>query len=128
MIDRSKTRVLAIDPGKTCGWSTSHYGYGAKPEGEFLSWLFRILGTDLFDRVVIERFHTRTLTKDGEETLKVIGAIKFICDIRRIEHQMVNPDAKKKTIKEVSNEIRNRHSVDAEAIRLWDLRYGHWNK
>lgn len=127
-MNREHIRVMAVDPGKTCGWSFGR-GYlplqfGAEPWEDLLLRMSGRTWLDTIDRVVIERFHTRVLTTDSELTLEVIGGIKTVCILKGISYGMVNPSDKKKTMGDVSKEIKNKHAKDAEAIRLWDFKYG----
>lgn len=133
MTDRERSKVIAIDPGATCGVSI---GVGSDIIGayhlqadEFLQELWDALWTrdyQAYDRVVVERFVPRRIDNDAQRTIEVIGAIKFICNGSASGFAMVNAADKKKTMPLVPGWINNAHERDAEAIRLWDLRYGTW--
>lgn len=120
--------VMAIDPGKTCGWSLG----GVRPDrarvdGGELFWcdMLMLLSTSPpFERVVVENFHTRVLNRDAELTLKVIGAIEWICYVRKMPLAYVEPSAKLKYREEVTG--LTDHARAAESVRLWDFDYGQW--
>lgn len=121
--------VMAIDPGKTCGWALG----GVRPnrarvDGGELEWrdmLMLLQTSPTFERVVVENFHTRVVNRDAELTLKVIGAIEWICYIRKMPVAFVEPSAKLK-YREDTVSVPGKDAKAAEAIRLWDFDYGKW--
>ena len=124
MSKRSIARTLGLDPGTgLTGWSDGRFS-GQLPPNDLLEWL----NTNLrrYDRVAIERFVTRKLTPDSEGTLELIGAIKMLCELNSVSYGMVNASARSRTVSEVSDQIKGKHARDAEAVRLWDLKYGEW--
>lgn len=130
MSERAETLTLAIDPGRTCGWSLGRgdglEAAGHQHAGDFLDNLWLWLASGEIDRIAIERFDPRRWDNDAKTTVECVGAIKWIARYAVVELAEVNADAKKKTIDEAANRIANRHARDAEAIRLWDFRYGQW--
>lgn len=114
-------RVLAIDPGRTVGFSTSGHVHGEMESDHFLRWLFH--NVRQFDRVVVERFVPRRWDNDAVHTVEVIGAIKWLA--RKQVVAWVNPADRARTQSSVNTKvIKGRHARDAEAIRLWDSAYG----
>ena len=123
MSERSISRTLGVDPGGKTGWSNGKY-YGQLPAIDFLVWLDTNI--HLYDRVAMERFSTRKLTPDSEETLELVGAVKWICHKARVSVGMVQASARYRSMSSVSDHIEGKHAIDAEAVRLWDLEYGTW--
>lgn len=130
MSERADTLVLAIDPGRECGYT---FGRGDELEvaghsaaWDFLDKMWLWLSTGEVDRVVIERFDPRRWDNDAKATVEVVGAMKWIARRASVLVVEVNAADKKKTIEEAAERIANRHARDAEAIRLWDFRYGSW--
>ncbi len=122
MIDRTEAITLGIDPGYQVGYSDGRDYHGEMDYREFIV----LFDAGMWHRVVIEAFHMRRVTVDAEITLRVIGAIEALCARARVPVGWVEPSARLKTIKDVSNGYRGRHERDAEAVRLWDLAYGDW--
>lgn len=131
---RDETFVLAVDPGKSVGWS---YGRGRRllTYGIVkidLSALFVFLSMEFgesFSRLVIERFDLRHLDNDAMYTVEMIGALKLFAhqQNRQVDIAFVNTVDKKKFLPKVLRETPLRdHAADAEAIRLYDLAYGIW--
>ena len=119
---RSEVVTLGLDPGDTIGYSDGKEWHGAMDALEFLL----LFDPGMWQRVIIERFHTRKLTPDAERTLAIIGGLTTLCARARVPVGWVEPAAKQKTMKDVPDGYTNRHERDAEAVRLWDLRYGNW--
>jgi len=121
---RSEARVLAIDPGKTCGMATKNQAWEMS-DRDCILFLETMTQRYMFDRVVIERFNMRQHTTDAEDTIKLIGVLEYIVQKAVVILGWVNP-SDKKAVKEFVPEHLKDHAWDAEAIRLWDLRYGTW--
>ncbi len=119
---REDVIVLGIDPGDMVGYSDGRDYHGATEATEFLI----LFDAAMWQRVVIERFHIRKVTPDAERTIAVIGGIQTLCARAMIPVAFVEPAAKRKTMRYVPDGYTNRHERDAEAVRLWDLRYGDW--
>ena len=127
-MDRSSFRVMAIDPGDTCGYVYSDKGLvtaGEMIAMEFLFYLNNMLMNRMVDRVVYENFHGRRLDPDSQRTIEVIGVIKWIA--MGIPIATVEPSSKAKFIVEANRyDIVGGHARAAEAVRLWDQAYGKW--
>jgi hypothetical protein len=119
---RKDVITLGLDPGKMVGYSNGSTWHGASSWDEFLL----LFDPGQFQRVAVESFHTRNLTTDAELTIQVIGGILTLCARARVPVGWVVPSMKRKTMGDVPDDYTNRHERDAEAIRLWDLRYGNW--
>lgn len=130
--------IIAIDPGKTCGWTVGKYSesdheseqqlasFGEDLYEDFLEVLWLDMVLHKYDRMVVERFVPRRIDSDSQETIEVIGALKFMHRHFDIPLGMVNASDKRKTQRDISDSIKGRHARDAEAIRLWDYKYGNW--
>lgn len=128
MIDRTKATVLSIDQGRTCGWALAvgnEVTYGEDEAFRFIGRTLTLLDAYDFDRVVLERIDPRRWDNEIKFTVEVTGALKWIIWSYDVPLAEVNPADKKKTIGEVIPEVKG-HARDAEALRLWDLRYGTW--
>ena len=121
-MDRAEVRVLAIDPGATCGMATKERAWES-PQAVCLRYLEVAMEIQTLDRVAIERFSMRQHTVDAENTLMLIGALLYVA--RNLPIGWVNPSDKKAVADLVPEHLRD-HAWDAEAVRLWDLRYGKW--
>lgn len=130
---RGRRRIYAIDPGRVCGFSV---GWGDETEyvgqAEYHDFLLQfndgLRGTDL---VAVERMDPRRWDNDTKLTVEVVGAIKFLATERGADLVEVNASDKKKTMRDVDDRVvagfgASSHARDAEAIRLWALRYGKW--
>lgn len=122
--------VLAVDPGKTVGWSWG-MGYKVLDSGQdsrrdFLDRIYH-WPTWRVRRVVAERFDIRQITNDAMETVEFIGALKFLCQRKTWKYIPVNAVDKKKFI-DLAKEMMpgQPHAIDAEALRRYDLEYGEW--
>lgn len=134
--ERERKYVLAIDPGKTIGWTAGIgedlHVFGENDRVSFMTRLNRMCSTlqPRLHRSVIERFDSRSFTNDAVDTIKLIGAIEWSLEDHFIHVRYVNA-ADKKRFQRHDNVIRLKteglfHASDAEAIRLWDLYYGIW--
>ncbi len=120
--------MVAIDPGLTFGISHAVSGecfHVERPALRGLEWLQSAIAAGVVDRVVIERFDPRRWDEEAVLTVEFIGVIRWLCKQGGIPIGEVNADAKKKTLPETEH-IEGGHARDAEAVRLWDLRYGKW--
>lgn len=127
-VRRSEMTVIGIDPGGTTGWSVGvgsvREAYGESESDEFLRLLFEM---DRVERVVIERFDMQRFDNDALATIKLIGAIEWICRLRGMPYVEVSRSDKKKFIDYTrSISVGKPHAADAEALRLYDLEYGKW--
>lgn len=131
---RYKTKVMAIDPGKTVGFVIG-VGEVTRVAGQwrgetFPAKLWYMIHSNKVEAVVIEQFDIRSFTNETLETVKLIGAIEFVCEMKTIPYRYVTPSSKKKferdpRVKELKKNP-GPHAADAEMIRLWDLAYGQW--
>lgn len=131
MTKRTESLVFAVDPGRDCGWSIGRgegvlEGAGASPAFQFLQFYRLCLAAGEVDRVVIERFDPRRWDDDSKFTVGVAFALRWLASEAGVDFAEVNAADKEKTIEEARDRLSNRHARDAEAIRLWDLRYGKW--
>lgn len=127
--ERQDILVLAIDPGVTVGWTMGR-GPNLETKGEtewqeFLMLMHGIHEEHGLQRVVIERFDIRQFSNDAAITIEIIGAIKYICRLRRWPWSEVGANDKKKFY-DYAHQYTTGHAADAEAIRLYDLEYGKW--
>lgn len=132
MTDRTEAMVLGIDPGLTVGWSIGvgedRTDGGEESIQEFLEWLSIALSAGVVDRVVYERFDIRGRNQESIETLKLIGAIEYLVRKADLPMATVEASARHRCLDEVVAQRKwsSPHARDAEAVRLWDSRYGHW--
>ena len=133
--ERLSAAVLALDPGGTTGAALSQIGpdmmatvkHWEAQADEVLGWLSSALACGVLDRVVIERFSPRRWDSDAMDTVEIIGAIKWMCKQADVPLGEVNASDKHKTLPDVIVEKAGlNHARDAEAVRLWDLKYGRW--
>lgn len=122
--------VLAIDPGKTCGWSIGrgqcHIESGQHEAAAMLSRIDGMMTSPTpIDRMVVERFNPRRWDQDSVATVEVIGAIRWLAWKGGVGIAEVGAADRRRVLGEVEH-IEGRHARDAEACRLWDLRYGRW--
>lgn len=132
-MNRQSAIVLAIDPGLVCGWTR---GVGLEPALEFgqyaliemLDHLYHTVCAGAVDRIVCERFDPRRWDNDTTRTVEAIGAIRWLAHLGATEFGFVNAGDKQRTMPSVSKNmfVGFPHAADAEAVRLWDLRYGRW--
>lgn len=128
-MSRAETICLAIDPGGTTGWSMGRgvvlEDLGEQDSETFLQFLFEM--DDGIGRVVIERFDLQRLDNDALATIKMIGAVEWICRHRGWPYVEVNRSDKRKFIEYTRTiAVGKPHAADAEALRLYDLEYGKW--
>ncbi len=121
-------RTMGIDPGDTVGFSIGVgeelQSSGAAGTSEFLYALRDELDDGFWDWVAVERFDLRVSSPEAVRTIEYIGAIKWICLTSMVPVIMVEASHKVKTLEEVSKTVGSKHARDAEAVRLWALRYG----
>lgn len=129
-MSRRSITVIGVDPGDTVGWSVG-YGhtvdsFGKAPWAEFLTFLEYGLAAGVFERVVSERIDPRRWDNEMKLTVGVSFTIQWLTSRAGVVFAEVNAADKAKTMPAVLQRIDNKHARDAEAIRLWDLRYGRW--
>lgn len=132
-MNRQDTVVVAIDPGLTCGWSraageSKTLEVGHLEGYEMLDQLYHMLSAGAVERIVCERFDPRRWDDETTRTVEVVGAIRWLAHLSEMPLGFVNPADKQRTIGDVPHDVKliGQHAVDAEAVRLWDLRYGRW--
>ncbi len=128
-MNRRTALVLAVDPGKVCGWTLGR-GSDVEQHGQaehlaFMDSFAIMLAASGVDRVVAERMDPRRWDNDTRLTVEVVGALRWWSARCGFVLHEVNAADKKRTIDSVSFDFRN-HERDAEAVRLWDLWYGTW--
>jgi hypothetical protein len=127
-MNRSEFVVLGVDPGLTTGWSYGQgkaiHEHGEKEAYAFLDWLSTMLATGFVDRVVVERVDPRRWDNDTRFTVEVAGVVRWLAHHSNTPYAEVNAGDRMKVIQEIP--AIGRHARDAEAIRLWDYRYGRW--
>jgi hypothetical protein len=124
---RESALVLAVDPGSehvgfSLGFGDEVVRHGIKNPYEFVLWFVDWAP----DRIVIERFDIRQYTNDSLGTIKLIGYLEWHSRVHEVPVAYVNASDKKKFIAQVLRSGISSHAADAEAIRLWDLKYGKW--
>lgn len=135
MSKRDRTIVLGVDPGLTFGWilgeGLERIDGGKEPAEAFLEKIYPIINSGVIGRVASERFDPRRWDNDSKLTVEFIGALKFICRHAGVPLGEVNAADKNKIFASkrapTEADIPNKHTRDAEAVRLWDLRYGKWS-
>lgn len=120
---------MGIDPGDSIGWAMGmgedlHSSGTIEGTTAFAKALHKWLRHYDMEWVAYERFNLRVSSPEAERTIECVGVIKWVCTMRRVKWVAVEASHKRKTIKEVSKTVGSRHARDAEAIRLWALRYG----
>lgn len=83
----AKKRILALDPGGTCGWSiwvgTELEEMGQDPPAEFFKVLRRELerGIDVvvYERYVLRANASRAMIGSEFEVVQVIGVVRYLC-------------------------------------------------
>lgn len=94
-------KLLAIDPGGTCGYcilskdgeNISLLEAGQKPWKEFLNLADNTLLLPSWEKVVIEKYRIRRNTISANlgknlRTVKIIGVLEFICEKRDIDYYL----------------------------------------
>lgn len=124
---RDETMVIGIDPGLTCGWSV---GCGAEvvdsgeaPAHDFLSFLWSMIAAGVVDRIAMEHVDPRGWSEEIKRTVEVSGVIKWMASMAELPLNEVPASNRLKFINDVN---LKGHARDAEAVRLWDQRYGRW--
>jgi hypothetical protein len=126
--------VLAIDPGSgKCGWALGRgediVDWGqAKADLSFPAMVRQTILNYGLTRIVVERYDLRLHNTESYRTVKLLGACEYVAAEQGVDYAEVNPDAKLRTLKEIEDDAAKigPHARDAEAIRIWDFRYGAW--
>lgn len=128
MTDRHQVAVIGVDPGEIVGWSIGYghtvHEFGQDPYDKFLNFLEYGLAAGAFERVVSERVDPRRWDNEMKLTVGVGFSVGWLARRAGVVFAEVNAADKVKTMPAVRAE--GKHARDAEAIRLWDFRYGRW--
>ena len=126
---RNEVTVMAIDPGETVGWSIGEghtiLQYGSDWWTVFLDFLELAIASGVMTRVVSERVDPRRWDNEMKMTVGVAFTSQWLAERRDLDYSEVNAADKRKTMPDVEPHLHG-HARDAEAIRLWDFRYGRW--
>jgi hypothetical protein len=98
--------IIAVDPGRTCGWAMAHLSDGFKPDAiaagqahcdDFCSWANDNVGPSCL--LVVEKFVITARTAQlspQSEPMEVIGVLRFLARRAGAQFEMQTPSAAKK--------------------------------
>lgn len=128
-------RILAVDPGQTCGWAAILDGqvmtFGSpKGENEIWRWITDLLeDSDYFDVFVVEDFKIRpgiNFSWAQMFPIQVIGALKLVAFQLGIQTVLQQPSIKPMAYGQIGltykKGAKNKHVEDAIAHGMW-----YWN-